>query len=47
LLKFLVGCSACESRAEVDVFRDLHGHKIKKDRDQTWMIGKGAVSFSF
>jgi hypothetical protein len=30
LLKFLVGGSACESRAEVDVFRDLHGHKIKK-----------------
>ena len=31
LLEFLVGGSACESRAEVDVFRDFHGHKIKKD----------------
>ena len=30
LLEFLVGGSACESRAEEDVFREFFDHEIKK-----------------
>jgi hypothetical protein len=42
LLEFLVGGSACESRAEVDVFRDLHGHKIKKANK--WMLAMAGAA---
>lgn len=43
LLEFLVGGSACESRAEVDVFREFFDHKIKKANK--WMLATAGSWF--